>query len=1335
MARTRILTMLIMVLLCMPVGAYAQTWPNEPSGFNLVNDWNWNSCPGGGWQPASSPSSCAVIRSDAAAPLSPSSVLSMEYSPASGVGGGDPYILLNNGNGYNEIYLGFWVQLESGFQGEENLSNKLGIFSWGDGSWLWIKYEGQQFGPWFPVIGFQVSGISNVNNCHLPGYGDASPCPSGNFTFTPTQGNSNVSAGPWKRFEFYYKRSSTTTSRDGHVKVWIDGSLVINIIQANTPQVPLNVFYFTPSWAGPGSPGRTHADVIQFDHVHVSAPGGGGADTTPPSQVTGLIATAGNAQVLLNWTAASDNIGVVNYNVERQTACTGSFTVIGTPSATTFTATGLTNGTQYCFRLSANDAAGNTGLVSSTVNATPTAPVGGSTVFGISQGHFTINGLPVRLKCISYYDISNFHTSDIDTLSANGFNCLIGHVDDVLRNDSNSAYNSNGTIKAAKATAIEGAIDYADAAGMVVILNCLYADSENSFNSATYLTTPAARTAAITNCVNEFKDNASVGFSLVNEHTHGSFADTHQEMSAFMVTARAACPSCLIWYSSQESPSTPFYAGSHIWTPVNTGTAVNTTNMQEELAGGINVMAPHDSRASGWETRITATYSNLRTAMNNFGYQSIPILMEEPAREGSGGCGSPSTANCYLGAFTDAIQAGAAGVDFHTQGGFDLSSSTLISQLSALELAVVGGLAAAVDSDTPSVVTFVQSASGTDEASGTSATITFPSATTTGNALLLCVSWKTNQTVTSISGHGTWGQSPAGRLARPVDGYLDCWGAPNITGASSAITVNFSGSVTSIYLRGIEYSGVDTSTMFDSDSATGTATSGSTVSTSSVLDSTTTSGLVFAFATADSGGTAVASPGMTGRFLEGGLGLTDLGYSAMLSNFTPSMDFTFPIGSKAGIVSGLILAATAPPSQTTPRILTLTPNATGATYTFSGSLASVRFQTPAGSTVYTLAQTPGGVITRPWTVNDCEGTDCWACLFARDAAGVENVTPTDYQCRDTTAVIPVADTTPPTSSNVAPVGLVLAAGTTSTTISKTTSENATCRWSTLNEDYDVMPFANQFSQTGGTAQSTSITGLVNATSYTRYSRCVDTAGNKEVASSVHTFSVEAAPPSDTTPPSTVTNFSGTVLSSTQIRWAWTAATDASGISHYKFYECILLDCASTRLIATTPALSLTESGLIPSTSYRRAVTAVDAFGNESASLSNGDTQTTQGPPNPLEDTIPPTRVTGCGATARNPFTVVVTCDHATDLVGVTGYIVEFCEGALCTDWTVLANPSTPTYPHTGRGNNQILNYRVKAQDAAGNVSTLYSPRLVIMTASQGWTIDEATCSCRRKAVR
>jgi len=89
----------------------------------------------------------------------------------------------------------------------------------------------------------------------------------------------------------------------------------------------------------------------------------------PPATPTGLAATAGNAQVSLNWNAST---GATSYHVKRSTA-SGSETQISAPASNSFTDTGLTNGTKYFYLVSAVNSGGESAN-SSEVNATPTAP-------------------------------------------------------------------------------------------------------------------------------------------------------------------------------------------------------------------------------------------------------------------------------------------------------------------------------------------------------------------------------------------------------------------------------------------------------------------------------------------------------------------------------------------------------------------------------------------------------------------------------------------------------------------------------------------------------------------------------------------------------------------------------------------------------------------------------------------------------------------------------------------------------------------------------------------------------------------------------------------------
>ncbi len=91
--------------------------------------------------------------------------------------------------------------------------------------------------------------------------------------------------------------------------------------------------------------------------------------TTAPAAPTGLTATAGNAQVSLSWNASA---GATSYNVLRSTTNGGSYTTIATLVATTsYTDTGLTNGTTYYYVVQAVNSAG-TSPNSNQASATPT---------------------------------------------------------------------------------------------------------------------------------------------------------------------------------------------------------------------------------------------------------------------------------------------------------------------------------------------------------------------------------------------------------------------------------------------------------------------------------------------------------------------------------------------------------------------------------------------------------------------------------------------------------------------------------------------------------------------------------------------------------------------------------------------------------------------------------------------------------------------------------------------------------------------------------------------------------------------------------------------------
>jgi len=116
--------------------------------------------------------------------------------------------------------------------------------------------------------------------------------------------------------------------------------------------------------AGPGTASTT-----------ATATPGAATDTTAPSTPTGLIVgTTTATSVPLSWTASTDNVAVAGYRVYR------GGTLVGSPTGTTFTDTGLTASTVYSYTVSAVDAAGNQSPQTAGVNATTASGGGGAVV-------------------------------------------------------------------------------------------------------------------------------------------------------------------------------------------------------------------------------------------------------------------------------------------------------------------------------------------------------------------------------------------------------------------------------------------------------------------------------------------------------------------------------------------------------------------------------------------------------------------------------------------------------------------------------------------------------------------------------------------------------------------------------------------------------------------------------------------------------------------------------------------------------------------------------------------------------------------------------------------
>ena len=198
-------------------------------------------------------------------------------------------------------------------------------------------------------------------------------------------------------------------------------------------------------------------------------------------------------------------------------------------------------------------------------------------------------------------------------------------------------------------------------------------------------------------------------------------------------------------------------------------------------------------------------------------------------------------------------------------------------------------------------------------------------------------------------------------------------------------------------------------------------------------------------------------------------------------------------------------------------------------------------------------------------------------------------------------------------------------------------------------------------------------------------------------------------PVDTQPPTAPSKLAGTATGPSAINLTWTASTDNLGVTSYFVERCVGSGCTSFTQIAAPTAASYGDSGLTSSTSYSYRVRATDAAGNLSG-YSNIATVTTLVAP----DTTPPTAPTNFNVTAVSTSQTNLSWTASTDNVGVTGYFVQRCQSSACTSFTQVAAPTGTSYSDTGLSASTSYSYRVRATDAAGNLSA-YSNVVTVVT--------------------
>src|SRR5262249_42302747 len=193
-----------------------------------------------------------------------------------------------------------------------------------------------------------------------------------------------------------------------------------------------------------------------------------------------------------------------------------------------------------------------------------------------------------------------------------------------------------------------------------------------------------------------------------------------------------------------------------------------------------------------------------------------------------------------------------------------------------------------------------------------------------------------------------------------------------------------------------------------------------------------------------------------------------------------------------------------------------------------------------------------------------------------------------------------------------------------------------------------------FAQIGTAATTSAVDGGLPPGSYSYRVRATDAAGNLGPYSNVATAATQ-----DTTSPSAPAALAATAVSSSQIKLTWTAAGDDAAVTAYLVERCQGSGCTPFTQVASTGATAFSDAGLLDWTLYSYRVRASDAAGNLGPYSNVASART------PFPDTTPPGAPGALAATTVSSSQINLAWTAATDDVGVTGYLIERCQGAGC----------------------------------------------------------------------
>jgi hypothetical protein len=177
---------------------------------------------------------------------------------------------------------------------------------------------------------------------------------------------------------------------NGNTETWVAGDIIrLDVAGSNPVQLtlfrngnPVLTYTDTTENLVGGSPGigifsppGDHLAIDNWEGGNLGIQGIAMGRAEAPSVRGNLVVRAlGVSQAKLSWTASADKVGVKKYEVQRQDPGSASFVRVGTTTGTSYTDTGLTEDSNYRYRVLVRDAKSKLKAYSGVVSVTTGSP-------------------------------------------------------------------------------------------------------------------------------------------------------------------------------------------------------------------------------------------------------------------------------------------------------------------------------------------------------------------------------------------------------------------------------------------------------------------------------------------------------------------------------------------------------------------------------------------------------------------------------------------------------------------------------------------------------------------------------------------------------------------------------------------------------------------------------------------------------------------------------------------------------------------------------------------------------------------------------------------------